>query len=300
MKDGSNVANRASEFTNRSPCRYGQRGARESGAPRRKDRCHRSPSVLSPRKARAADIKPFQAFKGEVIARRSGRARTDQDAARPLLCATPQLIPARTCEIAFVGDRSLNGTFPLWSILHNLTARSARPAFVAETRRPDRGRRARRRMEGPHPDTHAGYGQPYPVAVGRQPAESAAARALATSAHTILMDDPMRGVDVGTKQEVYEILRHEAENGRTFVWYSTEIPENQTYDRVYVSFRDGAIVAELTGEDMERTCLLHPSREVTNNAPPSSTIRLLTPVFCWSCFWPPSSTTCSRAMSYTG
>ncbi len=34
----------------------------------------------------------------------------------------PNWLPARNCEIAFVaGDRSLNGTFPLWSILHNLT-----------------------------------------------------------------------------------------------------------------------------------------------------------------------------------
>src|SRR5690606_6722318 len=75
------------------------------------------------------------------------------------------------------------------------------------------------------------------------------ARALATSANAILMDDPMRGVDVGTKQEVYEILRHEAENGRTFVWYSTEMDEIELCDRVYV-FRDSAIVAELIGEDI--------------------------------------------------
>ena len=86
------------------------------------------------------------------------------------------------------------------------------------------------------------------------------ARALATSAHTILMDDPMRGVDVGTKQEVYEILRHEAENGRTFVWYSTEMDEIELCDRVYV-FRDGAIVAELTGEDITEKNVLAASFE---------------------------------------
>ena len=63
------------------------------------------------------------------------------------------------------------------------------------------------------------------------------------------MDDPMRGVDVGTKQEVYGILRAEAAPGRTFVWYSTEMDEIRLCDRVYV-FRDGAIVAELRGEDI--------------------------------------------------
>ena len=75
------------------------------------------------------------------------------------------------------------------------------------------------------------------------------ARALATTASTVLMDDPMRGVDIGTKQEVYDILRTEATHGRTFIWYSTEMDEIRLCDRVYV-FRDGAIQAELVGEDI--------------------------------------------------
>jgi ribose transport system ATP-binding protein len=61
------------------------------------------------------------------------------------------------------------------------------------------------------------------------------------------MDDPMRGVDIGTKQEVYGILRTEADQGRTFIWYSTEMDEVCLCDRVYV-FNNGAIVAELAGK----------------------------------------------------
>jgi ribose transport system ATP-binding protein len=73
------------------------------------------------------------------------------------------------------------------------------------------------------------------------------ARALAGEARIVLMDDPMRGVDIGTKQEVYATLRREAEQGRTFIWYSTEMDEVRLCDRVYV-FRDGIIVAELEGD----------------------------------------------------
>ena len=51
------------------------------------------------------------------------------------------------------------------------------------------------------------------------------ARAFGSPADTILMDDPMRGVDIGTKQEVYEVIRAEAEVGRTFIWYTTEMDE---------------------------------------------------------------------------
>ena len=60
------------------------------------------------------------------------------------------------------------------------------------------------------------------------------------------MDDPTRGVDVGTKREVYAMIRAEAARGRTFLWYSTETEEVTLCDRAYV-FRAGRIVAELGG-----------------------------------------------------
>jgi ribose transport system ATP-binding protein len=65
------------------------------------------------------------------------------------------------------------------------------------------------------------------------------ARALASSAPVVVMDDPMRGVDVGTKREAYEMIRREAEAERTFLWYSTETDEIRQCDRVFV-FRNGS------------------------------------------------------------
>jgi len=81
------------------------------------------------------------------------------------------------------------------------------------------------------------------------------ARALATSAPAVLMDDPMRGVDIGTKQEVYAIVRAEADKGRAFVWYSTEMDEVSLCDRVYV-FNGGVIVRELIGADITEENIL--------------------------------------------
>ena len=63
------------------------------------------------------------------------------------------------------------------------------------------------------------------------------------------MDDPMRGVDYSTKIEVYELIRAEAAQGRTFLWYTTETEELKNCDRIYV-FRDGAAVAELTRSEL--------------------------------------------------
>ena len=70
------------------------------------------------------------------------------------------------------------------------------------------------------------------------------ARALGSDARIVLMDDPMRGVDIGTKLEVYDLIRAEARAGRTFLWHTTETEELKNCDHVYV-FRDGAIVADL-------------------------------------------------------
>ena len=54
------------------------------------------------------------------------------------------------------------------------------------------------------------------------------------------MDDPMRGVDYGTKIEVYELIRAEAASGRTFLWYTTETEELKNCDRdLYLPQRRG-------------------------------------------------------------
>ena len=70
------------------------------------------------------------------------------------------------------------------------------------------------------------------------------ARALASDARIILLDDPTRGVDVTTRQEFYDLIRSETRTGRTFLWYTTESDELIHCDHVYV-FRNGAIVGDL-------------------------------------------------------
>ena len=51
---------------------------------------------------------------------------------------------------------------------------------------------------------------------------------------------------LGTKLDSYDLIRAEAANGRTFLWYTTELEELENCDRVFV-FRHGRIVATLEG-----------------------------------------------------
>lgn len=262
MKDGKVVANRAAQdFTNRSLVEAMGSVEREKAARRATKTDTTGKAILSSIK-RANDIKPFQAFKGEVVglAGLAGHGQTNM--LLDLYYAhRPNWVPARNCEIAFVaGDRSLNGTFPLWSILHNLTIgsldRLSALKLVDQTREDQLGAQWKDKIQIRTPD----MGNRILSLSGGNQQKVLFARALATSADVILMDDPMRGVDVGTKQEVYEILRHEAEKGRSFIWYSTEMDEIELCDRIYV-FRDGAIVTELIGDKITEKNVLAASFE---------------------------------------
>jgi ribose transport system ATP-binding protein len=68
----------------------------------------------------------------------------------------------------------------------------------------------------------------------------------------------MRGVDVGTKNEVHRIIREEADRGRCFIWYTTELDELSNCDRVYV-FREGRATDELVGDAIEPNRILQAS-----------------------------------------
>jgi ribose transport system ATP-binding protein len=70
---------------------------------------------------------------------------------------------------------------------------------------------------------------------------------LLTHPQIILLNDPTRGIDVGTKQEVYRLLRGLADEGRAIVFYSTDYDELiGCSDRVLVLY-EGAIVRTLEG-----------------------------------------------------
>jgi ribose transport system ATP-binding protein len=63
----------------------------------------------------------------------------------------------------------------------------------------------------------------------------------------ILLNDPTRGIDVGTKQEIYALLRELAAGGAAILFYSTDYDELiGCCDRVLVMV-DGAVVRELAG-----------------------------------------------------
>jgi ribose transport system ATP-binding protein len=164
-----------------------------------------------------------------------------------------------TAPVALVaGDRQRDGILPLWSIARNIGIRSLaalRRGLLLSPRAEDALAAVwQKRMGIRSADMHDDI---LSLSGGNQQ-KALFARALASDAEIVLMDDPMRGVDIGTKLEVYDLIKSEARSGRTFLWYSTEVEELQNCDRVYV-FRNGVIVAHLEGDDVTEDRLIEAS-----------------------------------------
>src|SRR5690606_36989259 len=76
------------------------------------------------------------------------------------------------------------------------------------------------------------------------------ARWLALQPKVLLLDEPTRGIDVGAKAEVQALIEELAGNGLGVLLISSDLEELvEGSDRIVV-LRDGAVVGELTGDEV--------------------------------------------------
>jgi ABC-type sugar transport system ATPase subunit len=75
------------------------------------------------------------------------------------------------------------------------------------------------------------------------------ARGLTVDARILIADEPTRGIDVGAKAEVHELLRRLAEAGKSILLISTEFPEILAMSHRIVVMHAGRIVGEVSGAE---------------------------------------------------
>jgi ABC-type sugar transport system ATPase subunit len=73
----------------------------------------------------------------------------------------------------------------------------------------------------------------------------------------VLLDDPTRGVDLGAKLEIYEVIRALAARGCTVLFSSSELDEYRHLCRRVVVFRRGRVTSTLEGDDVTQHRVLH-------------------------------------------
>lgn len=82
------------------------------------------------------------------------------------------------------------------------------------------------------------------------------ARAASSGSAALLLYDPTRGVDVGTKYELYKLIHQIAANGTAVLFYSTEIPEIVNVCHRAVVCYGGRIVHEVPGDNLSEPELM--------------------------------------------
>jgi putative multiple sugar transport system ATP-binding protein len=65
----------------------------------------------------------------------------------------------------------------------------------------------------------------------------------------LILDEPTRGIDVGAKYEIYQIMNQMVEQGKAVIMISSELPELLGMcDRIYV-MNEGKMVGEFDAKD---------------------------------------------------
>ncbi|MBC7632864.1 sugar ABC transporter ATP-binding protein [Aeromicrobium sp.] len=153
-------------------------------------------------------------------------------------------------------DRKAEGIIPHLSVRENIVLaalpRLSRFGFTSRRRQNSvvETMMSRLHIKASSPD------QPVAELSGGNQQKVMIARWLAMSPTVLLLDEPTRGIDVGAKAEVQTLIDELAADGLAIILVSSEIQEVlEGADRMLV-LKDGAVVAELTGDSVNETALM--------------------------------------------
>jgi ribose transport system ATP-binding protein len=188
---------------------------------------------------------------------------------RPKQINSPRDAKRRSVGMALIPeDRKSEGLVLPLSVRYNISLaainRFARGGFIRTRAETEAVKGALRTLS-----IHArGADVPVGTLSGGNQQKVVIAKWLLTDANLILLNDPTRGIDVGTKQEIYKLLRKLADSGKGILLYSTDYAELiGCCDRVMMLY-EGRIVRELAGDALTEQKILAaalnlPEEEVT-------------------------------------
>lgn len=83
-------------------------------------------------------------------------------------------------------------------------------------------------------------------------------KCLFANADLMILDEPTRGIDVGAKAEIYHIIRELAKQGKSIMFFSSELPEIlNSCDRIFLLY-EGEIRMEMkNGEGIDSQEIIH-------------------------------------------
>ncbi|MDC7227969.1 MAG: sugar ABC transporter ATP-binding protein [Spirochaetales bacterium] len=82
------------------------------------------------------------------------------------------------------------------------------------------------------------------------------AKWLAGDCDILIFDEPTRGIDVGAKQEIYNLIKELAEDGKGIILISSEMPELIGMSERIIVMHEGVIEGELSASDVSQEKIL--------------------------------------------
>lgn len=83
------------------------------------------------------------------------------------------------------------------------------------------------------------------------------AKWLCANPKLIILDEPTRGIDVGSKSAIHELIAGLAEQGLAVIVISSEMPEVIGVSHRILTIAEGRIAGEFTGDDMTEENLIN-------------------------------------------
>jgi len=196
-----------------------------------------------------------------------GDVRVDGVAVKP---ASPRAAKRPGSGIALVPeDRKTDGLMLPMSVRENLSLAAldllSRAGVIDRAREAEAAERVVRQLSIKAPALDDAVG----TLSGGNQQKVVIAKWLLNAPRIILLNDPTRGIDVGTKQEIYALLRQLAASGAAVLLYSTDYAELiGCCDRVAVFF-DGRIVRWLQGDQLTEHALVASALNIEVQGAPS-------------------------------
>ena len=85
---------------------------------------------------------------------------------------------------------------------------------------------------------------------------------LSADVDILILDEPTKGVDVGAKKEIYEILNELTKAGKSIIVVSSELPEILSVSDRVIVMKDGKIITTLINNDLTEEKILEFAMEV--------------------------------------
>jgi ABC-type sugar transport system ATPase subunit len=156
-------------------------------------------------------------------------------------------------------DRKVEGIFPDLDVLENLVIARPRPGesrlrrtFIDGSAEAERYERIREllavRAHSP--------GQLIATLSGGNQQKVLLGRALVSEARILLLNEPTRGVDVGTKAEIHELIRRLAADGHAIVVSSSDVPELHVVSDRCLVLSAGRVSGLLEGAQLTEDAIL--------------------------------------------